>query len=67
MPDVYQTPKGVKIGLNYQRPMPQMTEDEERLQAALLGMKPVARSMWPTVVCWIPVIALVVFIFWRFG
>lgn len=67
MPDVYQTPKGVKIGLNYQRPVPQMSRDEELIQSALMGLKPVARFPWKSVVCWIPVVALISFIFWRFS
>lgn len=66
MPDVYTTPAGVKIGLMYQRPAPQMTHDEELLQKALLNMKPVPRFPWKTVFCWTPVVALLVLIFWRF-
>jgi hypothetical protein len=65
MPDIYQTPKGVKIGLTYERPAPQMTPEEVEIQTALLKPKPVARLAWP-LFCWIASVALVAFIFWSF-
>lgn len=66
MPDIYSTPTGVKIGLTYQRPAPQMTADEELLQSALLK-KPVPRIRLTTWACWIPVIAISAFLVWRFN
>lgn len=38
----YKTRTGVEIGLLYTPPPPQMTRDEERIQAALLG----DRGLW---------------------
>ena len=35
----YTTKTGVQIGIRYKRPPPPMYRDEERLQAALLGIK----------------------------
>jgi hypothetical protein len=64
MPDIYATPKNIKIGLTYQRPAPMMSRDEELIQSALLGLKPVGR--WKNKILWLPVVAIVLFLFWRF-
>lgn len=43
----YTTKKGVKIGLRHERPLPQLTRDEEQIQAALLGIRrPIRVPIW---------------------
>lgn len=48
----YTTKKGVKIGLRYEQPLPQLTRDEEVIQAALLGVRrPVNVPLYLVLAC----------------
>ena len=38
MKNVYRTKSGVEIGCMYQKPLPQPTREEERIQRVLLGI-----------------------------
>ena len=45
----YTTRTGIKIGCMYEPPPQQMTADEERMQAALLGLKDDPLWLWASV------------------
>ena len=45
----YTTRTGIKIGCMYEPPRPQMTVEEERIQAALLGVKDDPLWLWATI------------------
>jgi hypothetical protein len=45
----YTTSAGIQIGCMYEPPRPQMTAEEERIQAALLGLKEDPIWLWATV------------------
>ena len=48
----YTTKKGIKIGLRYEKPLPQLTRDEEVIQAALLGVRrPVNVPLYLVLAC----------------
>lgn len=60
----YDTGK-VKIGLLYQAPAPALTDDDERVQAALLGIRPPSRllsSPWSSALVAVAVILALVFL-----
>jgi len=45
MKDVYRTSTGIEIGSMYRKPMPQLTQEEEMIQRALLHT-PGPDSVW---------------------
>jgi hypothetical protein len=45
----YTTRTGIQIGCMYEPPRQQMTADEERMQAALLGLRDDPLWLWATV------------------
>jgi hypothetical protein len=49
MKDVYRTSTGIEIGSMYQKPLPQLTQEEEMIQRALLHTSG-PDSMW-SVLC----------------
>lgn len=57
MKDVYRTKTGVEIGCMYEKPLRQLSHDEEIIQRALLGI----RSPNPAYICLYAVLLTLVF------